>query len=290
MSPKDAALHWLDWGVSTCPLYYRSKLPHSNALIRAGFTQDGKATWQPLKSKLPTEKQIELWFEDGRFANLAVICGWQNLIALDFDSPESYSAWLVWMLEHDPKVLNTYRTLSSRGLHVYFFLDEPIKVNTIQGALFEVKANGKMITVPPSVHETGKVYTALDDINNIQTISLDRILNYSPLHFAPVVYPLSRSRYAPTVNSGNDLLPEILKIPILQFFDNAMPVDADKRFYRTHCPFHGHRSNFWIDTQLNICGCYKGCIGKPSYDVIDFFQQLQNIDKKSAIQELKRLL
>lgn len=275
MSPKDTALFWLNQGVATVPLCYRSKKP----LVQ----------WTPYKTQLPTEAQIALWYDDNRPKNIALVSGWCGLTILDFDSVESWAMWHVLKLEHQPEILDTYRVSSNRGVHVYYYLSEPAKLNSIQSALYEVKCAGKLVTTPPSVHESGRVYTSKDDPNNIKRVTPEQILNYSPLYLAPVVYPLRRSKFAPQVDYGsNDLLPEILKIPILQFFDGAEKMDD--RFYRTHCPFHGHKNNFWIDTQLNICGCYAGCISKPSYDVVDFFQQLQNIDKKSAIQELKRLL
>jgi hypothetical protein len=275
MSPKDAALFWLDQGIASVPLCYRSKKP----LVQ----------WTPYRTQLPTEAVIDLWYGDGRLKNIALITGWQNLVIIEFDVPENYAAWYIHNLTFNRDILDTYRVSSNRGIHVYYFLTEPVKLDSIQAALFEVKSSGKLVTTPPSVHESGRVYTSLDDPTNIKVVSPEDILNYSPLHFAPVVYPIGwGSKYAPTYNSSTDLLPEILKIPILRFFDYFEK--TDDRFYKTHCPFHGHKNNFWIDTQLNICGCFAGCIGKPSLDVIDFYARLQNIDKKLAIQELKRLL
>jgi hypothetical protein len=294
MCPKDTALFWLSQGVASVPLCYRSKAPAGKSLIKSGLWQikegEIKGHWTPLKTKLPTEKMIDIWFEDTRPYNLALVTGWSNICVLDFDAPESWACWYVWQLEYQPEILDSYRVQSSRGIHAYYYLSEPAKLNSIQGALYEIKTGGKLVTTPPSVHESGRVYTSLDDPNNIKRVTPEQILNYSPLYLAPVVYPLAkRSKFAPQVDYGsNDLLPEILKIPLLQFFDGAEKMDD--RFYRTHCPFHGHKNNFWIDTQLNICGCYAGCIGKPSYDVIAFYSQLNDISNSDAIKELKRLL
>ena len=292
---KQTALFWLDAGIATVPLCYRSKFPAGQSLIKSGLWQlkegEVKGHWTPLKTKLPTKSQIEVWFEDGRYYNLALVTGWQNILVLDFDAPELYAAFYCWHLEHNPKILETYRVMSNRGVHIYYYLSEPVKLNTIQHSLFEVKANGKMATTPPSVHESGKPYTSLDNPENIRIVKPDEILNYSPVHFEPLVYPtLKRSRYAPTILNDNDVIPAILQIPILSFFNHAIPVDAEKRFYRTDCPFHGHKSNFWIDTKLNICGCFAGCIGRPSLDAIDFFTKLKDVSKRDAIIELRRML
>jgi len=289
MNTKEVALLWLSQGVSTCPLYFKSKYPHSRALIRSGFVQgDGRSTWQPLKTRLPSEKQIDLWFGDGQPANLAVICGWQNLVVLDFDVPESFVMWYCWQLEHSREILNTFRCITSRGIHYYYFLKEPIKLNNVQNALFEIKSNGKMTTTPPSVHESGRAYTPLDNPANIKAVTPEQILNYSPVVFEPLVFPLrQRSKYAPAeVFTDNPIEAIKAGVPILSFFPNAQKID--ERFYRYDCPFHGHKSNFWIDTQLNICGCFASCV--PVMNVVQFYARLNEFDIKQSIKELSYLL
>lgn len=283
---KETALYWLNSGIATCPLYYRSKIPHSQALIRSGFVSNGKATWQLLKTKLPSEKQIDLWFEGNQPANLAIICGWQNLVILDFDSPENYAAWFLWLSEHNPKILNTYKVQSSRGIHVYFFLTEAVRIKSIQGAPFEVKCAGKLCTIPPSVHESGRKYTGLDDPTRIRIVRPEEILNYFPIELMPppIVFPLAqRSKFAP-VDTNLSTIEQIKKqVSILKFIPDAKPVDSTQHYWRGNCPLHGKHGNFWVDKQLNIGGCWAGC---GNFDVISLWARLNNISTKEAIFDL----
>jgi hypothetical protein len=277
MTPLDASLFWLDQGISTVPLVYRSKKP--------------LVPWTPYRTRLPSIEQIKLWYEDGLPHNLALVTGWCGICVLDFDNPESYSAWYVQNLIHNPAILNTYRVLSSRGVHVYYYLSEHTKLDTLQGALFEVKCAGRLVTTPPSVHESGRAYTDLDNPENIRTVTPEQILNYSPVVFEPFVFPLrQRSKYAPQNIPETESPIEVIKerVSLLSFFPAAQKID--ERFYRADCPFHGHKSNFWIDTQLNICGCFAGCIGRPSLDVLDFYSRLNECDARQSIKELSYLL
>lgn len=272
MNPKQTALFWLNQGVATVPLCYRSKRP--------------AVQWTPYKTKLPTPSQIELWYTDN-WRNIAVICGWSGLLILDFDSPESYAAWVCWQLEHNPKVTETYRVSSNRGVHVYYWLAESVRLNSIQSALFEVKTAGRLCTTPPSIHESGKAYKSQDDPANIRTVKAEEILNYSPVHFEPLIVWPTRSRFAPTSLNGESSLIEQIKskIRILDFFPNARQLDNEGHFWLGNCPLHGHKDNLWIDAKSGRAGCYAGC---GNFDVIELFARLNNISSREAIHELAK--
>lgn len=271
METIDTARFWLSQGVASVPLHFMSKVP--------------AVKWTPYKSQLPTETIINLWYQEPR--NIALVCGWMNLCVLDFDTPENYSCWFCWQLEHNREILNTYRTSTSRGVHVFFYLKEDVKITSIQHSLFEVKTGGKLVTIPPSVHSSGKPYHSLDDPQNVQVVSIEQVLNYSPVVFEPLVFPLRRSKYAPAeVFTDNPI--EAIKsgVSLLSFFPNARKID--ERYFITDCPFHGHKSNFWIDVQLNICGCYAFCV--PVMNVVQLFMRLNDCDIKQAIKELSYLV
>jgi hypothetical protein len=277
MCPKDTALFWLSQGIASVPLCYRSKRP----LVQ----------WTPYKTQLPTEVQISLWYDDNRPKNIALVTGWCGICVLDFDSVENWAAWYILQLEYQPEILDTYRVSSNRGVHVYYYLSEPAKLNSIQGALYEIKCSGKLVTTPPSVHESGRVYTSLDDPTNIKVVSPEQILNYSPLYLAPVVYPLAKqSKYAPTIqhNNSESIIEQVKNgLSILEFVPTAKPLDGEGRYYRGDCPIHGRHNNFWIDKKSNVGGCYAGC---GTFDVISLWAKLNNITNSESVQELRRLL
>lgn len=272
MDIKQIALFWLSCGVASVPVAYRSKKP--------------LVAWGHFKTHLPTEQQINLWYDDNYPKNLALVCGWNGLCVLDFDSVENYAQWFCWQLMHNPKVTETYRVSTNRGVHVYFWLSEGVKLNSIQNALFEVKTGGKLCTTPPSIHESGKPYRSQDNPRNIKTVKAQDILNYSPLAIQPVeiVYP-TRSRFAPS-GGMPDCVPDIKqKVKILSFFPNARKLDGEGNFWLSDCPFHGHKDNLWIDNRRNLAGCYAGC---GVFDVIAFYARLHKISNKEAVLLLSR--
>lgn len=273
MTPRDTALFWLDQGVATVPLVSRSKKP--------------VVKWTPFKERLPTVDLINSWYQEPH--NIALVCGWQNLTIIEFDLPESFAMWYTWQLEHCPNVLDTYRVMSSRGLHYYYYLREPVKLTSIKDAPFEIKGAGRLCTTPPSVHESGHIYTGLDDPANIKVVKPEQILNYSPYYPRFIFIP--RPKYAPCSDTVLLESPiEVIKqnVSILSFFPAARKLD--NRFYLANCPLHGHKSNFWIDTQLQLCGCYTGCNCGKAMDVIKLFSLMHDCDIRTAIIELERML
>lgn len=269
---RQTALFWLNQGIAPIPLVYRSKMP--------------AVKWTEFRSKLPSEALVNSWFERPR--NLALLTGWCGLAVLDFDSVENYAAWLTWNLIYNPPVVNTYRVATNRGVHVYFYLREPIKLVGIQCALFEVKTAGRLVTAPPSVHESGRVYMALDDPSNVRVVRPEEILNYSPIHLIPKPAPIV-SKYAPAVDPERvSCIGEIKsRVKILSFFPHAEKVDEAGRYWITGCPFHKHQRNFWIDNTINRCGCWAGC---GNFDVISLWARLHNLSNGEAIKELSRMI
>lgn len=302
LSTLDAAKFWLDAGVATVPLYPRSKVPAGQALIRSGLSvlKDGeiKGTWTPLKTRLPNEEMINLWFEDGQPYNLAVVTGWSGLVVVDFDSVDEYAAWLCWQLMHNSKITETFKVSSSRGVHLYYFLSNPTekvisaylpedKRLGLSAAGYEVKYGGKLVTTAPSVHPSGKEYTILSD--KILTIrSIQDVLTYSPvaLH-APIVW-LPRSKFAPVDTDKSSIETIKESVSLLAFFPTARKLDDHR--YLADCPLHGHRANFWLDTSLGVCGCFAGCNGGKAMNVVQLFATMNNCDVKMAIRELMRMI
>lgn len=258
------ALFWLSQGIAVVPLYQKSKVP--------------AVAWGQYREHLPTQDMAREWFSQPR--NLALVTGWQNLCVLDFDTPEAYASFFVWHLERDSSILNTYRVQSNRGIHVYYYLSSPLEAKGLEGAAFEIKTAGRLVTASPSVHESGRRYTALDDPSNIRTVSPSQILNYSPVKLkSNYIYNITPSSLNPITT-----IDELKKsVSILNFFES--PRQRQGQYYIANCPFHGHKNNFWIDAERNIGGCWAGC---GNFDVISLYARLNNVSNGEAIKLLRR--
>jgi len=159
MNTLQIAHFWLDKGIGVLPVGYRSKVPDFGMLKRAGMMgDDGKPTWESLKTQLPTSSVIQTWFGAGR-QNLGVITGWQGLAVIDFDNLAAYQCWRQW-LQITGKRLITYEVLTGRGVHVYIFCEEPPTPAHVGDV--DIKANGGYVLAPPSVHPSKRLYVGND--------------------------------------------------------------------------------------------------------------------------------
>jgi hypothetical protein len=237
------------------PLYYRSKQPHSQALIRSGLVKDnGKATWTPLKHCLPTIDQVSQWFENGKRYNLALITT-PSFIVLDFDNPQEYATWYCWQSEHNPVVLDTYIVTSGRGLHLYYRLDNPL-TEPIKGQNpYEVKSHGRLINIPPSVHPNGIPYCAINSPSKILTVDdISEVLTFSPAKIKRPIVKRSNDPWEIKPDNGT-----ADRIDLLDLFPEARPTDDEGKYWIADCPIHGHRNNFMLNVADNVCYCYAGC-------------------------------
>lgn len=265
------AKYWQEKGISIVPLYHRSKTPHAQALIRSGLVKsNGKAAWLPLKNSLPTTDQIRTWFLPDTEYNLAVVTT-DRFIVLDFDCPTEYAHWYCWQFENNPVVINTYVVTTSRGLHLYYRLGNPLTEKIKCQIPYEVKSHGRLITIPPSIHPSGTPYRATNSPNNILTVdSIKDVLTFSPVEIKrPVV---KKSPWEVRLDSG-----PVERVNLLDLFPEARQTDDEGRYWITDCPFHGHRKNFMLDTVDNVGYCHAGCgsflatkliqmIGEKDYD------------------------
>lgn len=249
----DTALYWHSQNISTVPLYYRSKCPASKALIKSGLVgPDGRATWLPLKQQLPTEQQIQQWF-NGRKYNLALVTT-ENLVVLDFDTVKNFALWYCWQQENNPVVIDTYMVTTSRGLHLYYWVQEPFEKITVQHLPYEIRSHGSLTTAPPSVHQKGIPYRGIGNPAGILPVErIEDILTFSLLP----QQKWTRQQFEPDPWAIKSDTP-LQKVNLLELFPNARQNKND-RYWLTDCPIHGHRNNFWLDTEFNICGCFAGC-------------------------------
>jgi len=258
----NTSLYWRSKGISTIPLYHRSKTPHSQKLIQSGLTKsNGQATWLPLKNRLPTEQEINTWLVSNGKSNLAIVTT-DRLVVLDFDNPQAYADWFCWQLEYRPVVTKTHVVATARGLHLYYWLKQPLAKPIKSNEPYEIKSHGRLITVPPSLHPTGKSYRALNHPDSVLTIdSIEDVLTFSP-----VVLKGSVMAYDPwRVNDKRQsITTDYEREDLLEMFPEAK--QTDEHYWLADCPLHGHKANFWLDTKNNIAGCFGGCLSTTGKD------------------------
>lgn len=234
----NTALAWHTLGIATIPTVYRSKTP----LIK----------WSRYKQSLPSIKRLSEWFCGDR-SNLAIVTT-DNLAVLDFDNPIEYGYWFCYQMENDPSIIDTYMVMTSRGLHLYYWIDEPFEKIKIKEP-FEIKSHGQLITIPPSVHPTGIAYRPINSINDIKKVSnIQKLLTFSCVKFEKPKLKLNNDPWAICQPNGID---RFEKEDLLELFPDAR--QTDDNYFVTNCPFHGHKNNFWLDIKKNIAGCYAGC-------------------------------
>lgn len=282
----DVALQFLDIGIATIPIKYRSKRP--------------VFPWKPYQDKLPKIDDLKKWFES-RFVNIAAITGFRKMIVVDFDNETIWQLWESWINLKMPELLSsTYKVKTRRGQHVYLFVENPpertlsIKDDKNR-TLIDVKTNGYCLC-PPSIHPSGHAYQAIGKPSDIITVeSLECVLPQNLLEKASkeVEIPCIGDNgskidvWSVTPNiQGVDLIQWIKQNrSILEFFPNAIPSGGD-RWYKVLCPFHDdHNESGWIDVRRNRFGCQNQCVGR-GVDIIDFYCLLKNVDRSQAIREL----
>lgn len=148
ISVLDAALKYAGMGLTPIPL--SGKIP---------ILKD----WQ--KTRGVTEDQCRLWFVAGRNVGLVTGAGTgsggSHLVVIDFDGQAAYDAFV----ERFPALAETYTvaTGSGHGYHCYYYattLPATTEVKDTELGNIELKAEGRQVVAPPSIHpDTGKVYT-----------------------------------------------------------------------------------------------------------------------------------
>jgi len=273
----EIALSWLSQGIAPIPCHYRSKLP--------------RIAWEKYKDELPSKIQVAAWFAS-EHVNLAVVCGWQGLTVIDFDSFDAYELWLAWYAEtvtptaQAPIFDRTKRVVTGRGVHVFLFVDEPVMSSHVQNVV-DIKATGYVTTVP-SIHPSGKRYVSNGE-------SIERVASLSGIVPDEWLQHSTGTQYQATPILSNNPLSRIdqlqaslvatikQRIKITELISGTPTRDG---WQVTRCPFHADsKPSFWIDTRRGVCGCHAGCTPKP-LDVINLYARLNGLSNSDAITSL----
>lgn len=293
------AREWITLGQSVIPIRYMDKRPNLGS-------------WDPYKIRLATDTELVDWFGNGN-QNIAIITGVNNLIVLDFDDNKSYTKFLQYSnkLEETPryKIMNTFHVKTNRGYHIYFLLPYPMRTLGVQG--IDIKARWGYVLTPPSVHPTGAHYeidypgwsecrdeprkNRIQRINALSDVLPPQLLVRDVPIPAGVHMPLPLVKAAQieadpwqsAQQAGEQNQSAVEKIKkkydIKSFFTDIERTSLDGRYYLTRCPLHDdHNPSMWIDTTLQLCGCYSGCTERP-LDVINLFARLKGLSNSDAI-------
>jgi DNA-binding transcriptional ArsR family regulator len=139
--------------------FYRDVL-HFNVIPVKANSKQPVVLWEEFQKRKATDEQVEQWLKEGRFENIAVMCGETsgNLTVIDFDEMEGYhQAFDSAKLETETLVV---RSGSQRGVHVYLRGDQPVKAARYEHLhpKFGIQGQGSIVIVPPSVHPSGMRY------------------------------------------------------------------------------------------------------------------------------------
>ena len=291
MTKLQNALEFLKSGISVIPLHHRSKEP----MIK---------TWKPYEQQANTEYELIRWFSSN-WLNYGVVCGWKNLMVIDFDDTTAFEIWFDYFLllnKHETIYPMPYIVRTSRGAHVYLSMPGGERANEKRRGV-DLKFHGYVVG-PGSVHPNGTQYAAVGEFRLVEVYSLDTIL---PLELFPRVAPAcgqtelfqepakiaqQHTEYEPyqsaMFSDASDLISKVKsRVRIENFFSTTYKTSSDGRWLSTLCLFHDDKHpSMWLDTKLQICGC-NTCGFKP-LDVINLYSRIHNLSNSDAITALAK--
>ena len=297
MKKIDSAREFLTMGIATIPLRHRGKEPET-AMIGG--------TWERYKDHLPTEYELLRWLGSD-WQNYGVVCGWDNLAVIDFDTADAFAVWCeyrdhylmrIYELQQQP-----YTVQSARGAHVYIRLYGDYQNQRRRG--IDVKVHGYVVGAG-SIHPTGTEYQEIHPKKHFpQVFDLDTWL---PVELFPKIAPeastghlealpmvfdnLSNGTYDPFAQATRaadlDLL-SIVKssVRIEHLFPQAVRTSADGRWLACACPFHDDKKpSAWIDTRRQLFGC-QVCGFRPM-DSVNLYARMHNMSDKEAVSAMAK--
>jgi len=142
-----AALDYLARGWSVVIVAPRAKRP----IVR----------WQTFEKRPPSETQVRRWIAQHPDANLAVVTGAvSGLVVLDVDPRHGGTTSLAgWEREHAALPSTVESRTGGGGRHLYFAHPGRVVRNRVGLAPgLDLRGDGGVIVVPPSIHPSGKAY------------------------------------------------------------------------------------------------------------------------------------
>jgi len=258
--------------------------------------------WRAFQERAADLGQLRVWFGNGARRNVGIVTGYGGLTVIDFDDPQAYANWLHWC-QHEAAEL-TYRVWTARGVHVYIRLPQPTRTRPLREHHIDIKSRGGYVLAPPSVHPSGVVYRApWPHAPIISVPTLSTVLPAAILATAvrsKSVYPKPNKKSWPEVRDVWNVVEQssivtedlVERIKAVYRIEDLLPFRQPGRdgFEMARCPFHDDQHpSMWVNTELQICGCFAGCTDKP-LDVINLYARLNDLTNREAIVTLGREL
>ena len=173
-------------------------IERANDLLRRGIVPiplHGKiprlSGWQKLSTSTVNPATIQQWHDEGLLKNIGVLCGAAsgNLLVFDFDGLDGYKTYCAQFPILSETL--TVATGSGNGMHVYYRAETLPKSTgqlAVPGGHVEIKADGRQVVAPPSVHpDTGALYEVYKriDIHPLPSGDMQTILDWIAKHNEP---------------------------------------------------------------------------------------------------------
>jgi hypothetical protein len=276
---EDTARYWLEKGVATLPIRYKSKTPE----VRS---------WAEYTERLPKESEIEGWYATP-YHNIAVITGWRNLCILDFDDFARYEEWFDWAYRESIVAYTVSQTsrmiMSSRGVHLYFYTRE--KGQNMKLDKLDVLCDRKYALTAPSIHPSGVSYTVLQDLTPARIDRVEQLI--PPEWLESYEEKLMRQMAEQTAGTSSyratsegSLVDAIkARYRIEDFFPDARP--SGSGWCKVRCPLHDDRNpSAGINVDQQIFTCFTHCYGPKPLDVIGLYARIHGISNTEAISKM----
>lgn len=219
--------------------------------------------WQDIR--ILTPELIQEWQDKKLWRNIGMVTGQasRNIVVLDFDGIEGYAAFIIQF----PELADTYTvaTGSGNGYHVYYFvdmlpdskaeLDIPMADKLVN---IELKANGKQVVIPPSIHpDTKQPYKKHLDTSIMRVTDLSAVWQW--------VTSLKPRVWQPPSKFGTQQIGEINRqlVDFLVATFLSRPHKVHGRWINTSCPNkHAHKNgdrdySFGFNPESAGGNCYR---------------------------------
>lgn len=223
-----------------------------------------------------------------------VLCGYNNLIVIDFDNQTAQDC----LYNKLPETF-TVKTAGKGLYHAYFFtndtatirISEPSEKGKRGKSLLDIQGDGAMVIGPNSILKNKKVYTPINDLQ-IATIQKKDLLDllYKTFKDNNILFSETILEPKKTLKSDLELFqsPEVLKIkqsfkPMQLLEKLKIPIHKNP----TECPFHESESKKCLHITDDLWHCFH--CGRGG-DVISLYQEVYNLSFKQSVEQLFREL